>query len=89
MTLGQLGKPVQGGPKLLAGHSAGDREPRLIGQLRPVVGVGNPGAAVAQRLKVPAPQMTRRPLAYFSWMPCDAAGFDEVDNVVLDRKSVV
>src|SRR5271168_3837538 len=83
MKLGKLGKPIQRGPKLPARRSAGAREPVLIGQLRPVVGVGNPGAAVAQRLELPAPQMTRRSLAYFGWIPRDATGFNEVDNVVL------
>src|SRR5271163_2989802 len=83
MKLGKLGKPIQRGPKLLARRSAGAREPLLIGQLRPVVGVGNPGAAVAQRLKLPAPQMTRRSLPHISWIPRDATGFNEVDNVVL------
>ena len=41
----------------------GPREPLRIGQSRPVVGVGDPGAGVVQRLELPTPQLPERPFA--------------------------
>ena len=83
MALGDLGKPVQRCLKPLGRRTTSAWESVLIGQSRPVVGMGDPGAGVAQRLKLPAPQMPRRSPAWFGWGPGDAPGFVELDDVVL------
>lgn len=54
-SFGRCGEPVERGMKLVAGGRPRPSEPPLIGQLGPVVGVGDAGAGPVQGLEFPPP----------------------------------
>src|SRR5699024_4541959 len=60
--LGELREPVERGAQLLGRHQARLREPLLlgVGQVGEVVAVGDAGAAVRERLELPAPLVAGR-----------------------------
>src|ERR1700761_517295 len=86
--LDELREPVQrrlqhgggGAPRLI--------QALLVGQPRPVVGVGDPGPGLTQRLELPAPQMPGRRLARRRRLPGDPATLVEFDDAIVANAAV-
>ena len=84
-----VGQPVQRSHQVVGLPGAGAREPALVGELRPVVGVGHLRAAVVARLELPPPQVPERCGTGLGRPPRDPAALLELDDVVLPHLPLV
>jgi hypothetical protein len=82
-TFDQGGESVERGPKLIGGGGPGSRETLLVGQLAPVVRVGDPRALGVNRVQFPTPEVPRRYLPGLGRCPGDPSALLELDNVIL------
>lgn len=79
---GEFRQPVERGTQLVRCGRAGAHEALLVGEVRPVVGVGHAGAAVVEGNQVPPPEVPRRFVVRFGRQPRDAPRLFELDDVV-------
>ena len=82
-SLGQRREPVERSAEAIRRGGAGPRQPALVGQPGPVVGMGNPRPGRVDRLELPPPQVPRRHLPWLGRRPGDPAAFLELHHVVL------
>ena len=76
-------QPVQRCQQRLGGRRAGAHQPLLVGQPRPVVGVGDAGVRLVDGFELPAPQVPGRRRAGLGRPPRDEPALLELDDVVL------
>src|SRR3954451_17676423 len=73
---------LKGGGEALDCGRPGPGEAAPVGQLRPVVGMGDPCPVPVDGVEFPTPQMARRLSARYVRAPCDQAALNELDDCV-------
>ena len=82
-----VGQPVQRGHQVVGQCGPGAPEPALVGELRPVVGMGHQRAVVVARLELPPPQVSWRIGVDLGGPPGNPPAFVELDDMVLPHLS--
>jgi len=80
---GDSGKSGERGLEPVARGCPSPGKAILVGQLRPVVRVGDTCSRRIDRLELPPPEVPRRLLTGLRGPPCDAPGLIELDHVIL------